>query len=217
MLFRSYTMTPTLMSVNPIPLGGYAEVKVDYAYSGPVGVADKRIVFVVPAGLEYDPLNRTSISPSPCPIVGGLETCSKSTAFNTQTNTFSQTIYFRVKNPASGTNPKNIVFNLVDSNGSPLNDNNNANHTNKTVSITTTTALATSDYGITFGTLSDNTIPVSGSKSIPLNFQYTGTTSPTTQKLTVNIPTGLSYEYLTNNGFVCTAGTNAQIDRKSVV
>ena len=211
---QDYVLTPTLMTTAPIALGGFAEVKLNYTYSGPVRVTDKRITFVVPTGMEYDPLNRSSMSPAPCSLIGGLETCSRSVTLDVTTNSYSETIYFKIKNPASRSTAKNIAFNLVNTDSSALSDNNNTNHTNKIVTVNTTNTVAISDYGVSFepfGYLSDNTIPVSGSKTIPLNLQYTGNTPPVRHKLTVNIPTGLSYEYITNNGFVCVPGTNGQV------
>lgn len=91
-----------------------------------------------------------------------------------------------------------------------------SNDQNQTISLSVVGAVATSDYGVQLGSLTSNDVNVNQAISLPFKLTYIGNTPGLSNKLSVVIPTGLRYNYLTNNGFSCAASVSGQTCSRTI-
>jgi hypothetical protein len=210
-----YSITPNLLTANPVSLDSFVETDTDYLYTGPSSPAatDKILSVTIPAGLQYDPFNRGGMQ---CTTTSGVQTCTKNLLQTDFRYGATKKIFFLVTNPAVGPNTKTITLNITNSNGSPV-DTNTSNHLNKTLTVVVNpSTVNNADYSVIFGTPTTTTPLLSQSFSVPINIKYTGNTAPTSNKLSVIIPAGFSYNFISNNGFTCTVVSGTQTCQRSL-
>ncbi|MBC7406573.1 MAG: hypothetical protein H7230_03850 [Candidatus Parcubacteria bacterium] len=207
----SYSLTP--ITSGAVPLGGYFEVKIDYLYTGPVNLAtDKKLKIIVPSGLEYDPLNRSGLT---CAIVAGLETCTTTLLNQDLKLGKSRPFLFRVKAPYVGPINQSVLFGIYNQDGSVV-DTIPANNQDQPLNILINPNMtATNDYQINLSSAITN-VALGQATSPKINLKYTGNTPPISQRIIVTIPTGFSYNYLVNDGFVCIVANGIQTCQREV-
>jgi hypothetical protein len=207
-----YKIDPQLKTTGNIALGGFVEIDVPYSYTGPnSNVTDKKLVVTIPEGLQHD-----SRSGMQCTISGTVQTCTKNLLQTDFRYGSSYKVYLQAKNPTSGINPKTVIFDLTTGNTTSV-DNNPSNHTNKTVSITINpTAVNNENYGVAFGQLPSNNVYLGQAISVPVNIKLNSNTPPVSNRLSITIPVGFSYNYVTNNGFTCATNLGVQTCSKVI-